>query len=281
WVFDRAHKLFTHDAAADPDLHSALNQDKIIIFIHLLGLDTNGHTFKPYSAQYYNNIYYVDQGIKRIVDRIEDFYGHDASTAYIFTADHGMGDLGAHGDGHPDNTRTPLIAWGAGIAPARKVPPGLVAPGHDSFSRDWDHTTIERRDVNQADIAPLMAALIGVPFPLNSVGTLPLDYLDASPEFKAKAAFANAKQILAQYLLKHDQKRRSELHFVPYAPLHLSLRPVDVRLAEIDLAIRHRDYELAEHRCSELIQLCLEGLRYFQRYDWLLLRSIVSAGYIG
>jgi phosphatidylinositol glycan class N len=26
---------------------------------------------------------------------------------------------------------------------------------------------------------------------------------------------------------------------------------------------------------------CLEGLRYFQTYDWLFLRGVVTAGYIG
>ena len=182
---------------------------------------------------------------------------------------------------HPDNTRTPLITWGAGISPAKKASPGKVAPGHDSFSKNWDLTSVERKDVKQADIAPLMASLIGVPFPMNSVGTLPLEYLDASPEFKAKAALVNAKQILAQYLLKHNQKRSTEFHFVPYQPLHQLSRPIDVRLDEIHKAISSKEYDLAEHHCSELIQLCLEGLRYFQRYDWLLLRTIVSTGYIG
>ncbi|KAJ1916040.1 Glycosyl phosphatidyl inositol anchor synthesis [Mycoemilia scoparia] len=290
WVFDHVHSMFDTAEKENPDhkqrhdevvrLEKMLRQDKIVLFLHLLGLDTNGHAHLPNSKEYYENIRFVDQGVKKMVERIEKFYGHDGKTSYIFTADHGMGDLGAHGDGHPDNTRTPLIAWGAGIAASNKNKQ-IVMPGHDDFSKNWDLTNVERKDVRQADIAPLMASLIGVPLPMNSVGTLPLNYLDVSPKFRAKAAFANAKQILAQYQIKHDQKKSTEFHFVPYGPLHRPEKPIQKWIQEIEDAIDGGKYEVAELRCAEFIELCLEGLRYFQRYDWLLLRSIVSAGYIG
>lgn len=60
--------------------------------------------------------------------------------------------VGAHGDGHPDNTRTPIIAWGAGINGPKKADP----QGHDEFSADWRLNEYSRHDVKQADIAPLM-----------------------------------------------------------------------------------------------------------------------------
>lgn len=63
----------------------------------------------------------------------------------------------------------------------------------------WKLSHIERQDMNQADIAPLMASLIGVPFPLNSVGVLPLGYLDNTEHYKAESLLSNALQILAQY----------------------------------------------------------------------------------
>ncbi|KAJ1946800.1 Glycosyl phosphatidyl inositol anchor synthesis [Linderina pennispora] len=192
-----------------------------------------------------------------------------------------MNDRGAHGDGHPDNTRTPLIAWGAGVTNTRPVADGQVAPGHDEFSAPWGLDRYRRMDVKQADIAPLMASLIGLNFPLNSVGTLPVDYLDTSGEFRARAALANSLQILEQYRVKHDQKQQTEMNFTPYAPMHDTNNSPEQALARINRFIDMRRYQDAEAECELLNSRCLEGLRYFQRYDWLLLRSIVAMGYLG
>lgn len=77
--------------------------------------------------------------------------------------------VGSHGDGHPSNTDTPLVAWGAGI----KYPKPSSGHSHsDSVTRfvdkhahdmptpyDWGLNRVERVDVNQADIAPLMVRL--------------------------------------------------------------------------------------------------------------------------
>lgn len=70
----------------------------------------------------------------------------------------------------PDNTRTPLIAWGRGI---RGPLPDSFPSSHDSYSHPWRMGHLLRRDVEQADIASIMAALIGIHWPVNSVGVLP------------------------------------------------------------------------------------------------------------
>ncbi|KAJ1886849.1 Glycosyl phosphatidyl inositol anchor synthesis [Kickxella alabastrina] len=281
WVFNEAERFFKNAQVPGSELNTMMHQDQVVFFFHLLGIDSNGHGFKPYSREYLGNINLVDRGIQGLVARFEEFYGNDKQTAFVFTADHGMNDRGAHGDGHPDNTRTPLIVWGAGIAPTVPTDAGQRAPGHDAFSEPWALTQYERKDVNQADIAPLMATLIGVPLPLNSVGTLPLSYLNATDEFRARAVLVNALQVLEQYRVKHDQKQKTEMFFQPYAPMHQPTNTPEVILARIRHSIDSRRYAEAQKECSQLIALCLEGLRYFQRYDWLLLRSIVSMGYLG
>ncbi|KAJ2004481.1 Glycosyl phosphatidyl inositol anchor synthesis [Coemansia thaxteri] len=281
WVFEEASRFFANASQPESQLGAMMKEDQVVFFFHLLGIDTNGHGFKPYSKEYLDNISYVDRGVQHLVEQFEAYYGNDGQTAYVFTSDHGMNDRGAHGDGHPDNTRTPLIAWGAGVARTVATRSKEPAPGHDAFSLDWGLSQYERKDVNQADIAPLMASLIGINFPLNSVGTLPIKYLNASGEFCARAAQTNALQVLEQYRVKHDQKQQTELFFKPYAPMHQATNSPEQILARIRQLIDMQRYEQAEQECSQLIKICLEGLRYFQRYDWLLLRSVVSMGYLG
>lgn len=95
WVFDHVKELFKN-ASTNPELDNMLRQKKIVFFLHLLGLDTNGHGFRPSSKEYLENIRLVDNGVKEIVDVIEDFYHHDGRTSYIFTADHGMNNRGKY-----------------------------------------------------------------------------------------------------------------------------------------------------------------------------------------
>lgn len=93
WVFDHVKELFKN-ATVDPELNKQLRQNKIVFFLHLLGLDTNGHGFRPMSKEYLNNIKLVDAGIKELTELIDDFYGNDGRTSYVFTADHGMNNRG-------------------------------------------------------------------------------------------------------------------------------------------------------------------------------------------
>ncbi|KIW06098.1 uncharacterized protein PV09_03267 [Verruconis gallopava] len=279
WVFDRVKALF-EEAKTNPDLDAQLRQDKIVFFLHLLGLDTTGHGFRPYSKEYLHNIKIVDQGVKEITELIDNFY-NDGKTAYVFTADHGMSDWGSHGDGHPDNTRTPLITWGSGIAKPVKKMLG-TAPGHeDGFSADWGLSNIQRHDVAQADVAALMAYLIGVPFPVNSVGELPLSYLAASPKVKAEALLTNAKGILEMYKVKEAEKKATKLRYRPFSGFGDETHSIEYRIAQIETSIEKNRASDAIAQCKELIHLGLQGLRYLQTYDWLFLRALVTLGYLG
>ncbi len=257
-----------------------LRQDRNVFFLHLLGLDTTGHAYRPYSKEYLHNIKVVDEGVQQITALVEDFFA-DGKTAFVFTADHGMSDWGSHGDGHPDNTRTPLIAWGSGVAKP-VLTEGVTAPGHDDgFSSDWNLDHVQRHDVAQADIAALMAYLAGLDFPVNSVGELPLAYLSGSQNEKAEAALVNARGVLEMYKVKEERKRSTALRYKPYPPLGHQSHSVDHRVSEIEQLIHNEKYEDAIAKSAELLHLGLAGLRYLQTYDWLFLRTVVTAGYLG
>lgn len=279
WVFDKVKELFAK-AREDPELDAQLREDKIIFFLHLLGLDTTGHAYRPYSKEYLHNIKIVDRGVQEITELIEDFYG-DGKTAYVFTADHGMSDWGSHGDGHPDNTRTPLVVWGSGVAPPKPVEDGKPTGHEDGFSADWGLDHIRRHDVAQADVAALMAYLAGLDFPVNSVGQLPLEYIDASLHDKALAVLANTREVLEMYKVKEELKRKNQLRFKSYPPLSGEERDLDHRISEIEELISQGKFEESIDAANRLFSRALEGLRYLQTYDWLFLRTIVTAGYLG
>ncbi|KAM3501598.1 hypothetical protein MY10362_005421 [Beauveria mimosiformis] len=278
WVFDHVRDFFA-EAATNKELDKALRQDKIVFFLHLLGIDTTGHSYRPYSKEYLHNIKIVDQGVKEMTELIDKFYADDR-TAYIFTADHGMSDWGSHGDGHPDNTRTPLVAWGSGVARPEKHT-NTVAPGHDEFSADWGFDHVRRHDVAQADIAALMAYLTGLDFPANSVGELPLSFLAGTNKEKAQASLVNAQGILEMYRVKEAKKMTTELRFRPYSPFSDENASPDQRIDAIKALIESQKYEEAIEETNALIQVTLQGLRYLQTYDWLFLRALITIGYLG
>ncbi|KAL3526014.1 hypothetical protein ACH5RR_014386 [Cinchona calisaya] len=284
WSFDQFASLLNR-SNEDPKLKQLLLQDNLVIFLHLLGCDSNGHAHRPYSSIYLNNVKVVDRIAERIYNLIQSYFKDDL-TAYIFTADHGMSDKGSHGDGHPSNTDTPLVAWGAGVRhPTHNLAGDHLDDAvrfvdehkHEPTPTEWGLGGIERLDVNQADIAPLMSTLLGLPCPVNSVGNLPLGYIDFEKVEKVEAVFANTKQILNQFLRKSQLKQSNSLHFEPFKPL----TNYSLLLEQIEHLISIRHYEAARKLSEQLRSLALEGLHYFQTYDWLTLMTVITLGYIG
>ncbi|XP_041040870.1 GPI ethanolamine phosphate transferase 1 isoform X2 [Carcharodon carcharias] len=277
WVFSEVKDFFEF-AKSNKTLSNKMSADQVVYFLHLLGLDTNGHAHRPMSSEYKENIHTVDKGIQEVVSVIEDFYRNDKKTAFIYTSDHGMTEWGSHGAGHPSETLTPLVAWGAGVNGP------LVSSNQqfqDDFLQEWKLNDWKRLDVNQADIAPLMAALIGVPFPLNSVGILPLEYLNNSDQFKAECMLTNTMQILEQFTVKMIHKKETTLSFLfsPFKPLPLSKGQDMLRTAR--LYIQQQQYDKAISLCKSLINLALEGLSYYHTYDRVFLGISVVLGFVG
>lgn len=82
---------------------------------------------------------------------------------------------GSHGDGDKYETETPIVAWGAGVSQYINS-----METSEKLSSFIGSTFVPRFDIEQIDIAPLMAALLGIPVPVNSYGQLPHQYLNTS-----------------------------------------------------------------------------------------------------
>lgn len=278
WVFDEV-KAFFRGSHEDVDLKRKLQEDKIVFFLHLLGIDTCGHSKKPYSDDYLDNIRLVDSGIRDMVTLIEGYYGNDGQTAFIMSSDHGMTDWGSHGAGHPSETLTPLVAWGAGVRkPLSSTSTDMF---RDNFSAEWKLDHIKRMDVEQADIAPLMATLIGINFPVNSVGILPHGYLGVTEAEVAEMMFANTRQLLEQFQVKMDLKKSTTLSvaFRPFSEL------TPAKLAEkhrqIRSLIQNKQFQDAIEECKTVMKIALKGLNYYQTYDRFFLGASIFSGFLG
>ncbi|GFO22357.1 GPI ethanolamine phosphate transferase 1 [Plakobranchus ocellatus] len=198
WVFDQVKK-FIAEASNNLTLETELRQDKIVMFLHLLGVDTHGHSHKPFSREYLNNIQVIDKGIRETVKLVNDFFHNDGRTAFVMTADHGMTDWGSHGSGHPEETLTPFIAWGPGVSgPIVKDGCGEFA---DTYCADWHLDSLKRSDIQQ--------------------GVLPVDVLNASDSVKVEALLANAQQLLAQFQVRMIETKKRVLSplFRPFREL--------------------------------------------------------------
>ncbi|KAJ8519640.1 hypothetical protein ONZ45_g3434 [Pleurotus djamor] len=287
WVYSQLRQLIKA-SVSDPILDAEMRAPQTVFFLHLLGLDTTGHSYRPHSREYMVNIRMVDH-IVSLTEKVFNLHFEDDETAYVFTADHGMSVIGNHGDGHPDNTRTPLIAWGAGF---RGPLPDSTPSSHDDYSERWGLNHLLRRDVEQADIATLMASVLGINWPVNSVGVLP----DSDPsrpgylapkggdETLAEAALVNAKVLLEHYRVKHELKQEKTLFYRPFAPLEGTGGSIPPRVSKIDAiqtSIQAKEWNEARLQSSSLIKDALEGIRYLETYDRFLIRVIVSVAYVG
>ncbi|KIK68278.1 hypothetical protein GYMLUDRAFT_35656 [Collybiopsis luxurians FD-317 M1] len=313
WCYDESEEDFTKDATAldfwvlnhlrqllrNETFFETLHQPGVIFFLHLLGLDTTGHSYRPFSREYMRNIQVVDSIVREVEGLLDEFYGHDGETSFVFTADHGMSIIGNHGDGHPDNTRTPFVVWGKGLrGPLADLENGPSS--HDTYSRPWDlrstsNELLYRRDIEQADLASLIAALLGVDWPVNSVGVVPVDLLNPSGGeeglkgeewFKSRVKLVNAQVILEQYRIKHELKQSHKLFYTPFSPLAgdryvQELQEIQTIIDNSHSTNNATPLEEADHRSTRLIASALAGLHYLQTYERTLIRAMVTVAYTG
>ncbi len=119
-------------------------------------VDYAGHEFGGATPEYERAVADADAWLRSL------FSGLDlAQTAVIVTADHGHLDAGGHGSDEDVVLRTPLVLAGRGIR------------------------TGARGTARQIDVAPTIAALLGIPIPAAAEGRVLLDALDLSSEARA------------------------------------------------------------------------------------------------
>ncbi|KAM0788708.1 hypothetical protein ACM66B_002803 [Microbotryomycetes sp. NB124-2] len=130
-----------------------------VVILHYLGLDHIGHLGGPRHPQMKLKQAEMDDVIKRLYEHLAEQDSRDGGNSLIvLTGDHGMTEIGNHGGSTSAETSTAL----AFIAPSMTTVP---APDNTSGQ---PYLFFER--VQQLDLVPTLAILMGVGIPQNSMG---------------------------------------------------------------------------------------------------------------
>lgn len=144
-----------------------LRRDYPLVVIIPGAIDEAGHRHGADSDEYRAAVAYADQQLAAIVDALD--LEHDT---IVVTSDHGHTDEGGHGGTEPEVEEIPLVLAGAGIRAG-------VALG-------------ERELV---DVAPTVAALLGLPAPGHGVGRTITEVLDLPPDVTTAIAEADDRRV--------------------------------------------------------------------------------------
>lgn len=285
WVFDRVRLLLQRKQK------ELQNAKRVVFFLHLLGLDTAGHVHKPGTPLFLENLKFTERGVWEIYKLFEEIFP-DQRTAYLLTSDHGMTDsgkqnydwfdvkylyacylLGSHGSGAQHETETPFMLWGAGVA--ERTYTGI------NFEVNDKGLELPLRQLEQAQLTPLMSALIGLPPPMNNFGILPYGFMSAGDRYEAMAAHSNALQLLAQYVSLQEQHNRGL-----FAPLLNSFNKLTSKLMDSYISSTVEELQLKEFEKSltnseTIMQLALEGIDYYHGYYCNALLICTTATFLG
>jgi hypothetical protein len=136
------------------------------LVVHFVGLDHAGHAWGPQSDRYAATARSMDAKIDGLIRAA------DAETTVVITSDHAITNRGGHGGSDAEARQTPLVMLGPGI---RRMA-GLT--------------------VDQVDLTPTLATLMGVPIPAQSTGRILHEVLEASSDERDRLLALNRDQLL-------------------------------------------------------------------------------------
>jgi ethanolaminephosphotransferase len=146
-----------------------LNTDWNAMIMHYLGLDHIGHKTGPKGPHMVPKQIEMDGIAQQIYEAIEN-EDHLADTLFVLCGDHGMNDGGNHGGSAPGETSPALVF----ISPKMKKITEFMdrTSPIDPFG-EFDYY----KKIEQSDIAPTLAGLMGFPVPQNNLGVFIQDFL--------------------------------------------------------------------------------------------------------
>lgn len=138
-----------------------------LLVAHFVAPDHMAHAYRADSATYREHLRALDASLEALYARLPSDW------TVVALSDHAALANGQHGTDAPEMRLTPLVAFGPGV-----------------------RAGAASRPLEQVDVAPTLATLLGVPVPVHGRGTPATDLLDLSPAGAASVACADAARAL-------------------------------------------------------------------------------------
>ncbi|MCJ1395258.1 major facilitator super transporter protein [Xylographa bjoerkii] len=138
------------------------------MIMHYLGLDHIGHKSGPRSPHMIPKHHEMDAIVQQIYQALQT-KDHLKSTLLVLCGDHGMNDAGNHGGSGPGETSPALVFMSPKL---EDISFGTPCPLENPKNAFQYYNVIE-----QSDVAPTLAGLLGFPIPLNNLGIFIPEFL--------------------------------------------------------------------------------------------------------
>lgn len=185
------HDLHTVDNGVIEHIFPLLSKDMRgkwdVMFAHFLGVDHAGHRYGPNHFAMTAKLQQMDTVLRDVVAALDD------DALLVVMGDHGMDPKGDHGGESDDEVEAALWMYSKKGIFGRTDPAYLTPP-----------QTAKIRPVDQIDLVPTLALLLGLPIPFNNIGK-PIEEAFAGKKGNAWDNMAAAVRMAAAGTQRYQQ----------------------------------------------------------------------------
>ncbi|CAK7222970.1 mannose-ethanolamine phosphotransferase gpi13 [Sporothrix bragantina] len=157
-----------------------------VLIGHCLGVDHAGHRYGPNHPAMREKLQQMDDFIRQMVATIDD------DTLLVVMGDHGMDSHGDHGGESDDEVEAALWMYAKRPLFGRTNPEFITPPA-----------TAKERPVNQIDLVPTLALLLGIPIPYSNLGW-PIEEAFVGPKGDNWANLATVGELTAAGIYRYQ-----------------------------------------------------------------------------
>ncbi|KAL5513879.1 hypothetical protein ACEPAG_2640 [Sanghuangporus baumii] len=174
-----------------------------VIVGHFLGVDHVGHRLGPDHPVMKAKLSQMDDVLRRVVDKLGD------DMLLVVLGDHGMDRKGDHGGDDVFETSAAMWIYSKGVT-LQDTSSTNLAPTEILERKIYPGSVVEHRWIQQIDIVPTLALLLGLPIPFNNLGSI-IPELFSRGSVLAKAIKLNAAQVKRYLEAYHSGASDQEL----------------------------------------------------------------------